>query len=80
MGTHSYDRQSSGVLTPGVYVPTIAFFDALTEELDTSTIARHATRLAKAGITGLATRDSGGECAQLSFAGGAAITKGTRNA
>ena len=39
-------------LRPGVYAPTMTFFDPKTEELDVPSIRRHAVRLAKAGLVG----------------------------
>src|SRR5579862_1709052 len=47
-------------LVPGLYVPTVAFFNKATEELDLATIARHAVRLAEAGVAGLTTQGSNG--------------------
>jgi 4-hydroxy-2-oxoglutarate aldolase len=52
-------------LIPGVYVPTVCFFDPVTEDLDTATIATHAVRLAEAGVTGLTTQGSNGEAVHL---------------
>src|SRR6185295_16032833 len=43
-------------LTPGIYVPTVAFFDPVTDNVDVETIASHAIRLAKAGVAGIATQ------------------------
>ena len=52
-------------LVPGVYVPTMCFFEADSENVDKATIARHAVRLARAGVTGLATQGSNGEAVHL---------------
>jgi 4-hydroxy-2-oxoglutarate aldolase len=67
-------------LTPGVYVPTVCFFKPGTEDVDTATIARHAVRLAKCGVTGLATQGSNGEAVHLSHAERRLVTATTRKA
>lgn len=73
------DRMSRP-LVPGVYVPTVCFFDAVTEDLDTATIASHAVRLAKAGVTGLTTQGSNGEAVHLTHAERQTVTSTTRSA
>jgi len=67
-------------LVPGVYVPTVCFFDPATEDLDTETIATHAVRLAKAGVTGLTTQGSNGEAVHLTHSERQIVTSTTRNA
>lgn len=67
-------------LKPGVYVPTPCFFHQDTEDVDTETVARHAVRLAKAGVAGLATQGSNGEAVHLNHAERRAVTKATRKA
>ncbi|KAM0331683.1 hypothetical protein ACHAQA_003362 [Verticillium albo-atrum] len=67
-------------LVPGVYVPTMCFFEPETEDLDTDTIARHAVRLARAGVTGLATQGSNGEAVHLTHAERQLVTATTRQA
>lgn len=67
-------------LIPGVYVPTVCFFDPTTEELDTETISSHAIRLALAGVTGLATQGSNGEAVHLNHAERQTVTATTRAA
>ncbi|KAK2877037.1 hypothetical protein FQN49_001463 [Arthroderma sp. PD_2] len=67
-------------LQPGVYVPTMTFFDPVTEELDIPTIRTHAVRLAKAGVAGLITMGSNGEAVHLSRAERALVTQHTRSA
>ena len=67
-------------LIPGVYVPTICFFDPVTEDLDTATIASHAVRLAKAGVTGLTTQGSNGEAVHLTHSERQTVTATTRTA
>jgi len=67
-------------LVPGVYVPTVCFFDPITEDLDTSTIATHAVRLAKAGVTGLTTQGSNGEAVHLTHSERKIVTSTTRSA
>ncbi|PSR76164.1 hypothetical protein BD289DRAFT_486931 [Coniella lustricola] len=67
-------------LVAGVYVPTMCFFDAETEDLDVATIASHAVRLARAGVTGLATQGSNGEAVHLTHAERSLVTATTRKA
>ena len=73
------DRKTRPLL-PGVYVPTVCFFDPETEDVDTATIAHHAVRLARAGVTGLATQGSNGEAVHLNHAERQLVTPTTRNA
>ncbi|KAK3350003.1 hypothetical protein B0T25DRAFT_592066 [Lasiosphaeria hispida] len=67
-------------LVPGVYVPTMCFFEEGTEDLDTVTIAHHAVRLARAGVTGLATQGSNGEAVHLTHSERQLVTATTRKA
>ncbi|KAL2205844.1 aldolase [Sarocladium strictum] len=67
-------------LAPGIYVPTLAFFDPETDELDTKTVTKHAVRLAKSGVTGLAVQGSNGEAVHLTFEERARVTSATRSA
>jgi len=67
-------------LVPGVYVPTMCFFEEGTEDVDTETIASHAVRLARAGVTGLATQGSNGEAVHLTHAERQLVTATTRKA
>ena len=67
-------------LVPGVYVPTVCFFDPDTEDLDTVTIATHAVRLAEAGVTGLTTQGSNGEAVHLTHSERQTVTSVTRSA
>lgn len=68
-------------LTPGVYVPTPAFFrDDASEALDLATLARHAVRLARAGVAGLAVQGSNGEAVHLTDDERDAATRATREA
>ncbi|EPE02554.1 dihydrodipicolinate synthase [Ophiostoma piceae UAMH 11346] len=69
---------STRLLVPGVYVPTMCFFDPETEDIDTATIARHAVRLARSGVTGLATQGSNGEAVHLTHAERRIVTQTTR--
>lgn len=85
-GNHSRTRSTPPAtiprpLTPGVYVPTPAFFhDDATESLDLPTLSRHAVRLARAGVTGLAVQGSNGEAVHLTDAERAAVITATRAA
>lgn len=74
------DPHTSRPLVPGVYVPTMCFFDETTEDVDTATIASHAVRLARAGVTGLATQGSNGEAVHLTHAERSLVTSTTRKA
>lgn len=73
------DFQMTRPLTPGVYVPTMCFFKD-NEDIDVATIARHAVRLAKAGVTGLATQGSNGEAVHLTQSERQLVTATTRGA
>lgn len=66
-------------LRPGVYVPTVAFFKG-NEDLDHDTIAKHAVRLAKAGVAGIATQGSNGEAVHLTHQERQQVTRTTRKA
>jgi dihydrodipicolinate synthase/N-acetylneuraminate lyase len=52
-------------LNSGIYVPTVAFFDRATDEVDVATTKKHAVRLANARVTGLVTHGSNGEAVHL---------------
>ncbi|RDW87346.1 aldolase-1 [Coleophoma crateriformis] len=67
-------------LPPGIYAPTMTFFDPVTEELDIPIIKKHAVRLAEAGLVGLVTMGSNGEAVHLSRDEKAAVTRATREA
>ncbi|KAI9755188.1 MAG: hypothetical protein M4579_004384 [Chaenotheca gracillima] len=67
-------------LVPGVYVPTVAFFEPETEDLDLDTVAKHAVRLAQAGVVGLTTQGSNGEAVHLTHHERQAVTQTTRRA
>lgn len=71
---------SSRPLTHGFYVPTVAFFNADTDELDTKTIGRHAVRMAKAGVAGIAVQGSNGEAVHLLHEERNVVTQTTRAA
>ncbi|RSL51490.1 hypothetical protein CEP53_008438 [Fusarium sp. AF-6] len=72
-------RHSTRTLVPGVYVPTMCFFDDA-EDVDTAAIADHAVRLARAGVTGLATQGSNGEAVHLTHSERQLVTATTRAA
>lgn len=67
-------------LVPGVYVPTMCFFDQETEDVDVGAIVHHAVRLAKAGVTGIATQGSNGEAVHLTHDERNLVTFTTRTA
>lgn len=72
------DHPTRTPLRPGIYCPVMTFFDPETEDLDLSTIRRHAVRLAKAGLVGLITMGSNGEAVHLSPEERAIVTRTTR--
>lgn len=81
--TSSVESADVGIrrsLVPGIYVPTVAFFDPSTDNVDVETIANHAVRLAKAGVAGITTQGSNGEAVHLSHKERNLITNTTRKA
>ncbi|EAQ85077.1 hypothetical protein CHGG_09091 [Chaetomium globosum CBS 148.51] len=78
--SESSDFHMDRPLVPGVYVPTMCFFDEDTEDVDTDAIASHAVRLARAGVTGLATQGSNGEAVHLTHSERQLVTATTRKA
>lgn len=79
-GANGHTNSPQRTLKPGIYVPTIAFFDAETEDVDVATVAKHAVRLAKAGLAGITTQGSNGEAVHLSHDERKLITSTTREA
>lgn len=67
-------------LKAGIYVPTVAFFDVTTEDLDVETIGKHAVRLARAGVAGITTQGSNGEAVHLTHRERKLVTETTRKA
>jgi len=67
-------------LVPGIYVPTVAFFEPTSENVDVETTANHAVRLAKAGVAGITTQGSNGEAVHLSHKERNLVTSTTRKA
>ncbi|KAJ9263695.1 hypothetical protein DTO212C5_7480 [Paecilomyces variotii] len=67
-------------LHPGIYVPTVAFFNPTSEELDIPTVEKHASYLASTGIAGLVVQGSNGEAVHLDREERKAITRATRRA
>ncbi|KAI0429628.1 mitochondrial putative 4-hydroxy-2-oxoglutarate aldolase [Xylaria sp. FL1042] len=74
------DVSSRRSLIPGVYVPTLCFFDPETEDIDTDSITSHTVRLAQAGVTGIATQGSNGEAVHLTHSERELVTATTRSA
>lgn len=66
-------------LDRGVYVPTLAFFDPGTEQLDIETLRRHTLRLAAAGVTGIVVQGSNGEAVHLMADERSRMVKETRD-
>ena len=67
-------------LRAGIYTPTQVFYDPKTEDLDADTIAKHAVRLARAGVVGIVTNGSNGEAVYLSSQERMEVTRITRQA
>ncbi|OKL58439.1 putative 4-hydroxy-2-oxoglutarate aldolase, mitochondrial [Talaromyces atroroseus] len=66
-------------LTGGVYVPTVAFFDA-NEDVDVATVSKHAVFLAQSGVAGIVVQGSNGEAVHLDRAERKLIASTTRQA
>lgn len=80
LSTHIMAKTSRTPLRPGIYAPTLTFFDPATEDLDLPSIAKHSVRLARAGLVGLVTLGSNGEAVHLSRSEKAVVTRTTRQA
>ncbi|KAL6241573.1 hypothetical protein RBB50_011596 [Rhinocladiella similis] len=65
-------------LPPGIYVATLTFFDATTEELDIPTLQKHVIRLVISGVDGIVTLGSNGEAPHLSRAERQTVTREVR--
>lgn len=76
----SGDVGARRALVPGIYVPTVTFFDPATDDVDVDTTASHAVRLAKAGVAGITTQGSNGEAVHLSHKERDLVTRTTRKA
>ena len=74
------NNSSNRPLVPGIYVPTVAFFDPSSDDVDVVTVEKHAVRLAKAGVAGITTQGSNGEAVHLSHKERNLITSTTRKA
>ncbi|KAJ4315538.1 hypothetical protein N0V94_005911 [Neodidymelliopsis sp. IMI 364377] len=77
---NGHNNSADRALVPGIYVPTVAFFDPETDDVDVETVASHAVRLAKAGVAGITTQGSNGEAVHLSHKERNLITSTTRKA
>ncbi|KAK5556589.1 hypothetical protein LTR46_005101 [Exophiala xenobiotica] len=73
-------HQTSRPLKPGVNVPMVAFFHPETEDVDVAATAKHAVRLAKAGLTAVTTQGSNGEAVHLTREERKLVTETTRKA
>lgn len=76
----SVPRKHRRSIVPGIYCPTQCFFDPVTEDIDLETVAKHAIRLAQAGIVGITTNGSNGEAPYLSRDERKLVTSTTRSA
>src|SRR2546430_2743601 len=72
--------QTRRPLKAGINVPTLAFFRPDTEDVDVEAVARHAVRLARAGISSITTQGSTGEAVHLTHRERKLITSTTRKA
>ena len=79
-GTNSASSATKRPLVPGIYVPTVCFFDEQTEDVDTAAVAQHAVRLAQAGLAGITTQGSNGEAVHLTKDERILVTQTTRKA
>jgi len=75
----AFPTQGDVTLVPGFYVPTVAFFEQGSEEVDVETTRKHVIRLAEAGVTGIVTHGSNGEAVHLSRDERILINKTTRD-
>ncbi|VUC32473.1 unnamed protein product [Clonostachys rosea] len=66
-------------LENGLYVPTVAFFNA-EDEIDVETTIAHVTFLLEAGVAGILTHGSNGEAVHLDHAERQLVTSATRKA
>jgi len=73
-------HRSSRTLKPGINVPMVTFFDPETEDVDTAAVAKHAVRLAKAGLTSITCQGSNGEAVHLTREERKLVTETTRKA
>ena len=80
MATTNGTSSKPNSLTPGLYVPTVAFFKGPEEDVDVPTIEAHAAYLAKAGVTGLVVQGSNGEAVHLDREERKIVTNATRRA
>ena len=71
--------QSDAPLPIGLYVPTVAFFNA-DDSVDVDTTAAHATRLVQAGVAGIVTHGSNGEAVHLDHEERKLINRATKSA
>ncbi|PKS06298.1 hypothetical protein jhhlp_007046 [Lomentospora prolificans] len=67
-------------LPNGVYVPSLAFFNPNTEDVDSATLERHLIRLVNAGVAGIVVHGSNGEAVHLSHAERSAMIRVARDA
>ncbi|OAL35233.1 hypothetical protein AYO20_05487 [Fonsecaea nubica] len=67
-------------LRPGINVPMVTIFDPETEDVDVKAIAKHAVRLAKAGLSSITCQGSNGEAVHLTREERILVTSTTRKA
>ncbi|KAI4148043.1 MAG: hypothetical protein LQ340_005263 [Diploschistes diacapsis] len=67
-------------LLPGIYAPTPCFFQSDDDDVDIDAIAKHAVRLARAGLAGITTQGSNGEAVHLTQSERQLVTRTTRTA
>jgi 4-hydroxy-2-oxoglutarate aldolase len=70
-----------GILQPGIYVPTVAFFKPdENQQVDVDATTSHVQMLARAGVTGIVTHGSNGEAVHLNDDERMLVTETTRQA
>ncbi|OAP63740.1 hypothetical protein AYL99_02967 [Fonsecaea erecta] len=67
-------------LRPGINVPMVTIFDPETEDVDVKAVAKHAVRLAKAGLSSITCQGSNGEAVHLTKEERILVTSTTRKA
>ncbi|EXJ88463.1 hypothetical protein A1O1_05393 [Capronia coronata CBS 617.96] len=73
-------HHATRTLKPGINVPMVTIFKKDTEDLDLEAIAKHAVRLAKAGLTSITCQGSNGEAVHLTKQERIQVVQTTRKA
>lgn len=67
-------------LRPGINVPMVTLFDPETEDVDVDAVAKHAVRLARAGLSSITCQGSNGEAVHMTKGERILVTSTTRRA